>query len=91
MGLTTPPRKKNFLVTETAIMNPNPQGLTEISSQATELGSMTAPSENPSWEAMSSRRSLLGPKAMIRLATCNVRTMFETGRMGTGHEGDGKI
>ena len=40
---------------------------------------MTAPSENPSREAMSSRRSFLGPKTIIRLATWNVRTMFETG------------
>jgi len=61
-------------------MNPNPQGPMESSSQAPELGSMTAPSENPSREAMSSRRSFLGPRTMIRLATWNVRTMFETGK-----------
>ena len=42
---TTLPRK-NYLVTETATMNSNPQGPMEILSQATELGSMTAPSEN---------------------------------------------
>ena len=79
MGPTTPPRK-NYQVTETAAMNSNPQGSTEIPSQAPELGSMTAPSGNPSREAMSSRRSFLGPKSMIRLATWNVRTMFETGK-----------
>jgi len=61
-------------------MNSNPQGLMEISSQATELGSMTTPSENPSREALSSRRRFLGPKTMIRLPTRNVRTIFETGK-----------
>ena len=79
VGPTTPPRT-NFQVTETATMNSNPQGPMEISSKAPELGSMTAPSENPSQEAMSSRRSFLGPKSMVRLATWNVRTMFETGK-----------
>ena len=79
VGPTTPPRKK-YLVTETAIMYPNPQGPMGISSQAMELGSMTAPSESPPREAMSSRRSFLGPKTVIRLATWNVRTMFETGK-----------
>ena len=64
MGPTTPPRKK-YLVMETAIMYPNPQGPMGISSQATELGSMTAPSESPPREAMSSRRSFLGPKTVI--------------------------
>ena len=52
----------------------------ESSSQATGLGSVTAPSEDPSREAMSSRRSFLGPKTMVRLATRNVCTMFETGK-----------
>ena len=79
VGLTTPPRK-NHQVTETATMNSNPQSPMEISSQAPELGSMTAPSGNPSREAMSSRRNFLGPKTMVRLATWNVRTMFETGK-----------
>ena len=79
VGPTTPPRK-NLQVTETATMNSNPQGPMEILSQAPELCSMTAPSENPSREAMSSRRSFLGPKSMVRLATWNVRTMFETGK-----------
>ena len=79
VGPTTPPLKKH-LVTETAIMYPNPQGPMGISSQATELGSMTAPSESPPREAMSSRRSFLGPKTVIRLETWNVRTMFETGK-----------
>ena len=37
---------------------------------------MTAPNENPSQEAMSSRRSFLGPKSMVRLATWNVLTIF---------------
>ena len=78
LGPTTAPRK-NYQVTETATMNSNPQGSTEIPSQAPELGSTTAPSGNPSREAMSLRRSFLGPKSMIRLATWNVCTMFETG------------
>ena len=47
VGPTTPPCK-NYLVTETATMNSNPQSPMGISSQATELGSTTAPSENPS-------------------------------------------
>ena len=59
VGLTTPPRK-NHQVTETATMNSNPQSPMEISSQAPELGSMTAPSGYPSREAMSSRRNFLG-------------------------------
>ena len=47
-------------------------------------GSMTAPSESPSREAMSLRWNFLGPKTMIRLTSCiiapwNVRTMFEAG------------
>ena len=58
VGPTTPPRK-NYQVTETANMNSNPQSPMEISSQAPELGSMTAPSGNPSGEAMSSRRIFL--------------------------------
>ena len=52
VGLRTPPRK-NYLVTENVIVNPNPHALMGISKQATELGSMTAPSENPLHEAMS--------------------------------------
>ena len=52
----------------------------EISSQAQEHVSMTAPSENPSQEAMSSRRSFLGPKWMVLFATWNIHTMFETGK-----------
>jgi len=79
VGPTTPSRKK-YQVTESATMNSNQQGPMEISSQAPELGSMTAPTENPSQEVMNSRRSFLGPKTMIRLATWNVRTMFETGK-----------
>ena len=79
VGPATPPRK-NYQVTETATMNSNPQSPMEISSQAPELGSMTAPSGNPSREAMSSRRNFLWPKTMVRLATWNVRTMFETGK-----------
>ena len=64
VGPTTPPHK-NYQVTETETLNSNPQGYTEISGQVPELGSMTAPSGNPSREAMSSRRSFLGPKSMI--------------------------
>ena len=77
VGPTTPPCK-NYLVTETATMKTSPQGPVESSNQATGLGSMTAPSENPTLDAMSSRRSFLGPKTMVRLAARNVCTMFET-------------
>ena len=66
VGLTTPPLK-NYQVTETATINSNLLGPMEISSQAPEFGTMTAPSENPSREAMNSRRSFLGPKSMVRL------------------------
>lgn len=79
VGPATPPRK-NYQVTETATMNSNPQSPMEISSQAPELGSMTAPSGNPPREAISSRRNFLWPKTMVRLVTWNVRTMFETGK-----------
>ena len=47
VGPTTPSHKK-YQVTGTATMNPNPQGPMKSSSQGPELGSMTAPSENPS-------------------------------------------
>ena len=67
VGPTTPSRK-NYQVMETATMNPNPQGPMENSSQAPELSSMTALSENPSREAMSSRRSFLGPKSEMGLS-----------------------
>ena len=60
-------------------MNSNSQGLTKNSCHS-EIGSMTVLSENPSLEAMSSNKSFLGPKSMVRIATWNVRTMFETGK-----------
>ena len=41
---------------------------------------MTAPGENPSRDAMNSRRSFLGPKTMVQLATRNVCIIFETGK-----------
>ena len=59
VGPTTPPRKK-YLVTEPAIMYPNPQGPMGISSQATELGSMTVPTSG-SYE-LKPGGVFLGPK-----------------------------
>ena len=60
VGRITPPCK-NYLVTETATMNSNPQGSMKISSQATELGSMTDPSENPSREDPVEKKHCCGP------------------------------
>ena len=41
---------------------------------------MTVSSANPSLEALSSKKSFLGPRLVVRIATWNVHTMFETGK-----------
>ena len=63
-------------------MNSNSLSLTCLTDYSChpEIGSMTVSSANPSLEALSSKKSFLGPRLVVRIATWNVHTMFETGK-----------